>query len=49
MCKKFKINKELRQKGVFSYEYIDNLEKLNETEFPTIDKFHSSLNDSNVK
>ena len=49
MCKRFKINKELRQKGVFSYEYIDNLEKLNEPEFATIDKFYSSLNDSNVK
>ena len=49
MCKKLKIHKKLRQKGVFSYEYIDNLEKLNETVFPTIDKSYSSLNDSNVK
>ncbi|XP_043471972.1 uncharacterized protein LOC122504790 [Leptopilina heterotoma] len=38
----------LTRKGVFSYEYIDSREKLNETELPPKEKFYSTLNDSNV-
>ncbi|KAJ8909678.1 hypothetical protein NQ315_011382 [Exocentrus adspersus] len=42
---KFKL---LTRKGVFPYDYIDCLDKLNETQLPSIDKFYNKLNDSHV-
>ncbi|KYN21444.1 hypothetical protein ALC57_06180 [Trachymyrmex cornetzi] len=33
------------RKGVFSYEYIDSIDKLNETSLPPRELFHSSLTD----
>ena len=38
----------LSNKGIFFYEYLDDMKKLYETDFPTIDKFYSKLNDSNI-
>lgn len=38
----------LSQKGVFCYEYLDSMGKLEETEFPSIDKFYSHLNGSDI-
>jgi hypothetical protein len=38
----------LRKKGVYHYEYITDLNVLNETCLPTIDKFYSSLNNKNI-
>ena len=32
--------KDLERKGVFPYEYIDNWDKYNETEFPAIEHFY---------
>ena len=37
------------RKGVFPYEYIDSLDKLNETQLPPIDKFYSKLTDEKIK
>ena len=33
----------LRQKGVYPYEHIDSLDKLNETQLPPIEAFYSTL------
>ena len=33
----------LRRKGVYPYEYIDSLERLNETQLPPIEAFYSKL------
>ncbi|XP_058790457.1 uncharacterized protein LOC131663808 [Phymastichus coffea] len=38
----------LKRKGVFPYEYIENLDRLTETELPSIEKFHSQLTDSDI-
>ena len=38
----------LTTKGIFSYEYIDSREKLNETALPTQEQFYSSLYDTSV-
>ena len=35
-------------KGVYPYEYIDDLEKLNETTLPEKEAFYSHLNMGNV-
>ena len=32
------------RKGVYLYEYMDDLEKFNETTLPEIEKFYSNLN-----
>lgn len=34
----------LERKGVFCYDYVDSIEKLNETSLPPIEEFYSSLN-----
>ena len=36
----------LRQKGVYPYEYVDSVTKLNDTELPPKEAFYSRLNDS---
>ena len=38
----------LRRKGIFPYEYIDSLEKLEDTQLPPIENFYSTLMGSNV-
>ena len=38
----------LLRKGVYSYEYMENMLKFNEKELPTIDNFHSNLNSSDI-
>ena len=38
----------LLRKGVYAYEYMDSMNKFNEKELPTIDKFYSSLSNSNI-
>ena len=38
----------LRRKGIFCYEYIDSVEKLNESQLPPIEQFYSSLTDSHI-
>ena len=38
----------LRRKGVYPYEYMDRLEKLNEKTLPPIDTFYSKLNDEGI-
>lgn len=38
----------LTRKGVFPYDYVDSLEKLNETSLPDIKQFHSSLTESDI-
>jgi hypothetical protein len=38
----------IRKKGVYPYEYMLNHDKFEETELPPIEKFYSSLNDSNI-
>lgn len=43
---KFKL---LTRKGVFFYDYIDHIEKLDETELPDIKHFYNKLNDTNIK
>lgn len=37
------------QKGHFFYDYFDSLEVLNQTEFPTIDKFYNKLNKKHLE
>ena len=38
----------LLRKGVYAYEYMDSIDKSKEKELPTIDKFYSSLSNSNI-
>lgn len=38
----------LMRKAVLPYEYMDSLERFDETSLPPIDKFYSSLKDSNI-
>ena len=38
----------LTKKGVYPYEYMDSLEKLEETELPPKEAFYSRLNDENI-
>lgn len=38
----------LSKKGVFPYEYLDSMGKLDETKLPSIDKFYSSLTGSRI-
>ena len=38
----------LTKKGVYPYEYMDSLEKLEETKLPPKEKFYSRLNDENI-
>ena len=38
----------LFRKGVYPYEYMDSWERFDETELPPIEKFYSSLTDSNI-
>ena len=47
----YKDNKDinlLKQKGVYPYEYIDSLEKLNETQLPPIEAFYSTLKQETI-
>ena len=36
------------KKGIYPYKYMNDTEKLNETQLPPIEKFYSSLSDSNI-
>ena len=36
-------------KGVYPYEYIDSLDRFNETQLPSIEKFYSKLSDEKIK
>lgn len=38
----------LERKGVFPYDYVDCLERLDETSLPTKEQFHSELNDESL-
>ena len=38
----------LKQNGVFCYDYIDELSKLDETALPSIDNFYNKLNDEHI-
>ena len=38
----------LRKKGVYPYDYMDSIERLNETELPPKEAFYSKLNDSGI-
>jgi hypothetical protein len=38
----------LRKKGVYPYEYIDSIERLDETKLPPKEAFYSKLNDTNI-
>ncbi|XP_050513837.1 uncharacterized protein LOC126889531 [Diabrotica virgifera virgifera] len=38
----------LRRKGIFPYEYIDSMDRLKETQLPSIDKFYSSLTNESI-
>ena len=38
----------LKQKGVYPYEYIDSIEKLNETQLPPIEAFYSTLKQETI-
>ena len=38
----------LKQRGVYPYEYIDSLEKLNETQLPPIEAFYSTLKQETI-
>ena len=37
------------RKGVYPYEYIDSLDRFNETQLPPIDKFYCKLSDEKIK
>ena len=37
------------RKGVYPYEYIDSLDRFNETQLPSMDKFYSNLSDEKIK
>ena len=39
----------MTSKGIYPYEYIDNYNKLHETQLPEQNKFYSSLNNSSCK
>ena len=38
----------LLRKGVYPYEYMDSIDKFNETELPSIDKFYSKLQKKHI-
>lgn len=38
----------LTRKGIFPYDYIDDIAKLDETELPPIEKFYNMLNDTHL-
>ena len=38
----------LLRKVIYAYEYMDSIDKFKEKELPSIDKFHSSLSNSNI-
>jgi len=38
----------LVQKGVFPYEYLDSFERLNETEYPSFERFYDSLKEKHI-
>lgn len=38
----------LKRKGVFPYDYIDSMEKLNDRQLPKIEEFYSILNDEGI-
>ena len=38
----------MRQKGVYSYDYMDSFDKFNKTELPKQKGFFSILNDENI-
>lgn len=38
----------ITRKGVYPYDYVDSIGKLNETSLPPIEKFHNELNDSDI-
>ena len=52
IMKKFYKNEEERElltrKGVFPYDWFDNIQKLNEEKLPDIEEFYSKLNDENI-
>ena len=39
----------VKRKGVYPYDYMDCIERLNETSLPLIECFYSKLNDTNIK
>ena len=53
IMKKFYKNEEERElltrKGVFPYDWFDNIEKLKEVKLPDIKEFYSKLNDENIR
>ena len=42
------LRKNLRQKGVFPYDWFDSVEKLDATELPSKEHFYNKLNDCNI-
>ena len=38
----------LKRKGIFPYDFVDNLEKLGTQELPTRDEFYNKLTDSHI-
>ena len=38
----------LLRKGVYPYDYVDSMEKLDDTVLPPIEEFYSKLNDTNI-
>ena len=38
-----------RRKGIFSYEWLDSIDKLNETSLPPKEVFYSKLKQSGIK
>ena len=44
-----KNNKELvKQKGYYQYEYVNSVERFNETKSPYSEDFYTTLNDKNI-